>query len=79
MNCWDYKACGRAKGGAKVAEMGVCPAYPDHAHDCWKIAGTFCGGTVQGTGAQKMNSCLTCDWYLKVNTMTGTNKELLKG
>ena len=78
MDCWEFKKCGREAGGAKVPELGVCPAYPDAGNDCWKTAGTFCGGAVQGTEAQKRQTCLTCEWYLMVNPMTGTNKELAR-
>ena len=30
---------------------------------CWAIAGTFCGGKVQGTFAEKEKSCLACAFY----------------
>ncbi len=63
MNCWEFKKCGREKGGAKVAEFGVCPAYPNGGTDCAKIAGTFCGGQVQGSFAQKVANCMQCDFY----------------
>lgn len=66
-NCWEQKKCGREKGGIKVSELGVCPASPSHGKDCWIVAGTFCGGKVQGTFAQKKASCLTCDWYKTIN------------
>ncbi len=49
MNCWEFKKCGREAGGAKVAELGVCPAYPNAGTHCARIAGTFCGGKVQGS------------------------------
>ena len=68
-NCWELKKCGREKGGIKVAEMGICPAYPGHGRDCWMVAGTFCGGKVQGTFAQKRGTCMTCDWYKTVKGM----------
>ena len=76
MNCWEYKKCGREEGGAKAEELGVCPAYPNGGKMCWKTAGTLCGGIVQGTEAQKKRSCLTCDWYLMVNPLTGTQQEI---
>ncbi len=66
INCWEYKKCGREKGGAKTAELGVCPAYPDHGRDCWFVAGTLCGGRVQGTFAEKQDDCQECDFYQKV-------------
>ncbi|MDO8473287.1 MAG: hypothetical protein Q7T05_05650 [Dehalococcoidia bacterium] len=30
------------------------------------MTGTFCGGKVQGTFAQKQLSCMTCEFYKKV-------------
>jgi methyl-accepting chemotaxis protein len=62
-NCWDIKKCGRTPGGDKVAEMGVCPAYPSMGRNCWAIAGTFCGGKVQGNAADKSGGCLVCNFY----------------
>jgi methyl-accepting chemotaxis protein len=74
MNCWEFKKCGRQPGGEKIAELGVCPASTDTAHDgfnsgknngryCWRIAGTLCGGKVQGSFAAKAANCLICDFY----------------
>ena len=76
-NCWDFKNCGRNPGGANAAELGVCPAAVDASMDgtnegtnagriCWAVTGTFCGGTVQGTFAQKKLSCLTCEFFKAV-------------
>ncbi len=66
MNCWEMKECGREEGGAKVAEYGVCPAYTKNAGEaCWIVAGTFCGGEVQGTFAEKEHNCMRCDFYKK--------------
>jgi hypothetical protein len=66
IQCWEFKKCGREGGGAKVAELGVCPAYPDHGRDCWAVAGTLCGGKVQGTTASKMGNCRNCEFYESV-------------
>lgn len=74
MNCWEFKKCGREMGGPEVAEHGICPAYTEArlngihggrnaGRSCWVIAGTFCGGKVQGTFAEKEKSCLACDFY----------------
>ncbi len=71
LNCWERKSCGREAGGAKVQEFGVCPSYPDHGRDCWTIAGTFCGGVVQGTFAEKLGNCQKCEHY--VNVMSGVD------
>ncbi len=62
-NCWEFMKCGREKGGNKAGELGICPAHPEKGRECWKVAGTFCGGKVQGTEAQKHDTCLVCDWY----------------
>ena len=67
LNCWEFKKCGREAGGAKAKELGVCPAYPNHGHNCAILAGTLCGGKVQGSFAQKMASCLKCEFYSSPN------------
>ena len=76
-NCWEIKNCGREPGGEKSAELGICPAALGKEYDgvnggknggrcCWAIAGTFCGGEIQGTFARKLQSCLACPFYLQV-------------
>jgi hypothetical protein len=81
-NCWEFIGCGREKGGKNEAELGTCPAATDTSLSglnggknggriCWAIAGTFCGGKVQGTFAQKKNSCLSCDFYRLVKKERG--------
>jgi len=72
-NCWEFKKCGRQPGGHRAEEMGVCPAtvHADlngvhggkHAgRACWAIAGSLCGGKVQGTYAAKLLNCWRCDF-----------------
>jgi len=74
MNCWEFKKCERQGGGRLVGELGICPAFTDVSlngiHEgknsgraCWAVAGTFCGGTVQGTEAQKQHSCWQCNFF----------------
>ena len=67
MNCWEFKKCGREVGGAKVEELGLCPAYPDHGTHCARVAGTLCGGKVQGCFAQKLANCMQCDFYMSTH------------
>ena len=78
-NCWEFKKCGRAPAGAKVAELGTCPAATDSTGNgvnegknggsiCWAVTGTFCGGQVQGSYAPKQASCMTCEFF---KTVTG--------
>ncbi len=73
-NCWEFKNCGRQPGGLKVAEFGQCPAATivavngvnngkNGGRSCWVLAGTLCGGKVQGTFAAKLANCLNCEFY----------------
>ena len=74
VNCWEFKNCGRQPGGGKASELGVCPAVSEHRVNgangginggrvCWYIAGTLCGGKVQGTFATKLSNCRQCAFY----------------
>ena len=82
VNCWEFKNCGREEGGSKTGELGVCEAAADkrlnNIHDgvnagrtCWIVSGTLCGGTVQGTYAQKISNCIECDFYNGVKKEEG--------
>lgn len=83
MNCWDFFDCGREPGGKKINELGECPAAAvddlngindgkNGGRSCWAIAGTMCGGEVQGSYAQKLGNCLKCDFHAFVR---GQQKE----
>jgi hypothetical protein len=83
-NCWEFKQCGREPGGAKAAELGVCAAAVDTRVDgihggsnggraCWALAGTLCGGVVQGTFAAKVANCLKCEFYSLVQREEGAS------
>jgi len=76
-NCWEFKKCGRQPGGPKAHDLGVCPVttnpelngvhggkYAGRA--CWALAGSLCGGKVQGTYAQKLNNCWRCEFMIAV-------------
>lgn len=89
LNCWEFKKCGREPGGAKVKELGVCPAtnYAGAGHDlnggrnggriCWAVSGSFCGGKVQGDFAQKYPNCVICDFYKAVRNEEGSKFAML--
>ncbi len=73
LNCWEFKKCGRQPGGHKAAELGICPTTVnrdlDGAHGgksagraCWVVAGSLCGGKIQGTYAQKLQNCWRCEF-----------------
>jgi hypothetical protein len=89
LNCWEYKKCGRQVGGAKAGELGVCPAATEvrtegvnDGHNggraCWAIAGTLCGGQVQGTFVVKLGNCLKCEFYQLVGAEQGGEHESAK-
>jgi hypothetical protein len=63
MNCWEFKKCGREQGGSNTNEFGVCPAFPSHGKHCARVAGTLCGGEVQGGFTAKLINCMQCDFY----------------
>ncbi len=77
LNCWEYMKCGREVNGAKTAELGVCAAASDKEMNglnvgknggriCWAVAGTLCGGSVQGEFASKIANCISCEFYNRV-------------
>lgn len=81
-NCWEVMNCGRQSGGERADELGVCPAASDTSYDginegrcggriCWAVAGTLCGGCVQGSFAEKRESCLDCIFYKIVQKEEG--------
>jgi two-component system NtrC family sensor kinase len=51
--CYDVKDCKKTE----------CPCYGREAMRCWQVAGTYCGGEVQGAFAQKYGSCVQCNVY----------------
>jgi len=77
LNCWEYKKCGRQPGGHKASELGICPATIDQGLDgthggknagraCWVVAGSLCGGKIQGTYAKKLLNCWRCEFMIAV-------------
>jgi hypothetical protein len=63
MNCWEFMKCGRDEGMASENDKRSCPAYPFYGKNCASVAGTLCGGEVQGTFALKIFECAKCDFY----------------
>lgn len=51
--CWKVMQCKQNK----------CPCYGRKPVRCWQIAGTHCGGEMQGGGAQKLGQCEKCTFY----------------
>ena len=72
LNCWEIKKCERQKGGKKVNKLGECIASKEGmGHSCWAVAGTLCGGKIQGTTAQKIGYCTTCEVHEIYNRSKG--------
>ncbi|MBU8921409.1 MAG: hypothetical protein KOO63_06270 [Bacteroidales bacterium] len=82
-NCWEVMDCGREPGGAKEKDLGVCAAATNFTHNgknggkgagryCWKVAGTLCGGKVQGSFVDKMANCSMCKFFQQVKTEEAT-------
>ena len=83
-NCWEVKQCGREPEGVKAYELGVCPASTEirlnETHGgkyagraCWVVAGSMCGGKIQGTYADKYANCAKCDFFMKVKSEEHSN------
>ena len=51
--CWEVKNCNCVD----------CPSYKSENLRCWQVAGTHCGGEVQGVFAQKFGKCEKCEVY----------------
>ncbi len=63
--------------GPRSIELGVCPVTTDQSLEgvhqgskagraCWVVAGSLCGGRIQGTYAQKLSNCWRCDFMNQV-------------
>ncbi len=87
-NCWEVKKCGREPKGIHTGEFGVCPASEETSCNsvndgknggriCWAVAGTFCGGKVQGDFAAKSVSCMACDFFKIVKQEEGVTDFIL--
>jgi len=78
-DCWKIMQCGRETGGSNVSQDGECvAARKGFGHSCWAIAGTLCGGEVQGTEAQKKKNCMVCRVYRLYHRITGEHGREIK-
>jgi nucleoside-diphosphate-sugar epimerase len=78
--------CGRGPGKRGSLKLDICAAAKEmrlhNVHEgknsgraCWVVAGTYCGGTLQGTFAKKHLACKRCDFYNKVQREEGGKLE----
>ena len=78
-NCWEMIECGRGPDGDRVHELGECIAATEGmGHSCWVVAGTLCGGEVQGTRAQKRETCVTCRVRKRYHRVSGHLGEVIE-
>jgi hypothetical protein len=72
-NCWEHTNCERQPGGRRAQDLGICPVTTNQelagvhggqnaGRACWVVAGSLCGGKVQGAYAQKLHNCWKCDF-----------------
>ena len=87
LNCWEFKRCGREAGGVHAGDLGICPVtregrlHGTHGghnagRSCWVVAGSLCGGKLQGTFAKKYENCKTCDFYKQVKSEENGSYEM---
>jgi len=85
LNCWQFKNCNRI---FNKSTESVCPVMLAVEHDgknggtnggriCWQVAGSFCGGKMQGAFVQKLDTCLKCDFARYVFDKEGKNLKFL--
>lgn len=86
LNCWEFMKCGREPGGRRAFELGICPAATavelngtnsgkNGGRACWPVAGTLCGGKVQGIFAIKLPNCMQCPFFRTVGSEEGPSHE----
>ncbi len=75
-NCWQVMQCGREPGGARTAEIGVCPAAEAVRFDgvnggvaagrfCWVVGGSYCPDQVLGQLIDQLD-CTRCPFLAQV-------------
>lgn len=84
VNCWDALGCGHGPGSPQA-----CPAATDTTSDgvnggvnagriCWTVVGTPCSGSSEGTFVDKLDTCLSCDFFQRVRADEGEQFCLIK-
>jgi hypothetical protein len=74
LNCWEYRNCGREKGGLMVSVLGECPASTSMAFDginggmaggraCWMVRESNRLARIQTCNGA---SCNSCEFYRRV-------------
>jgi hypothetical protein len=75
LNCWQFKNCGREKGGLLVELLGECPVPSALKYDgmnggqgagraCWLVdSGCICG---RSANHPLPSDCQSCEFYRRV-------------
>ena len=77
LNCWEYKNCGREKGGLMVPILGECPVASAMRFDgvnegqaggraCWVAAKSSNRLAAAQIGSRSNNKCHNCEFYRRV-------------
>ncbi|MCG8635405.1 MAG: protein kinase [Desulfobacterales bacterium] len=85
VNCWEFMNCGRNPDDAEGRNCDSCPATRSSSLDglnegkkagraCWLVAGTFCSNRISGSFAEKIDSCMECEFYRHVNRDSGQTR-----
>ena len=72
--CWEVMKCGRACEGEPGGDFETCPAYPDHGHSCWIVAGSFCRAYSPAAVCDGQYGCTHCEIYLDYSPSFGTKR-----
>ncbi len=75
LNCWQFKNCGREKGGLMSKTLGVCPVSQAMRCDgqnqgiaggrvCWSIRNS--GNRLTRSGICSSSCCQKCEFYRRV-------------
>jgi len=68
-------------------DLGICPVFLEKrlngvhggvnaGRACWVVAGSLCGGKVQGSFAKKHENCEKCDFYQAVRKEEGPQYQM---
>lgn len=61
--CWKAKMCDKVN----------CPGHGNSDLRCWMISGTHCRDEIQGSFAEKIHACRTCDYYKEMQELNAVN------
>ncbi|HWR83715.1 MAG TPA: hypothetical protein VN285_10455 [Candidatus Deferrimicrobium sp.] len=82
LNCWQFKNCGREKGGLAATLYGECPVSTAMELDglnggigggraCWMVPAAVCRQEKGRRG--RGHPCLVCEFYQRVIFEEGSN------